>query len=105
MAIKHPSHDAGSRRIRSPIQAATVLLSIYIGMYLAVWVVLRVLTSQDAAAAIAPPSSMGLSAAATASPHPIGVGESPQSDPLGEVSEPTDNSQGCRPSAPIDSSD
>jgi hypothetical protein len=102
VATKDTSHDAGSQRARSPIEGAAVLL-IYIAMYLAVWWILRLQTSPDAAAAIAPDSSMAPPASASASTSPAGVGESPPSDSLGQVSERTDNSRECGRNAAIDS--
>jgi hypothetical protein len=44
------SRDFASRHIRSPIQAAVILLAIFIAMYLAVAGVMYVLASPDAAA-------------------------------------------------------
>ena len=103
MITKDTNHDAGSHRVRPAIKGAAVLISTYIAMYLAIAGITHVLTSPDAAAAIAPYSSMACASPATASDSNIDVAESPQSDSLGEVSEPTDNSRERRPSAAIES--
>ena len=44
MAIKEPGHDAGSRRGESTIKAAAVEISLYIAVYLAVWVILHLVS-------------------------------------------------------------
>lgn len=49
-ATDSASRDFASRHIRSPIQAALILLAIFIAMYLAVAGVMYVLASPDAAA-------------------------------------------------------
>jgi hypothetical protein len=100
---KDTNHDAGSHRVRPAIKGAAILISTYIAMYLAIAGITHALTSPDAAAAIAPYSSMARAPAATKSGPPIGAGESPQSDSLGQVDEPTDNSRERRPSAAIES--
>jgi hypothetical protein len=75
VATKDTRHDGGSHRIRSPIAGAAVVLGIYIAMYLAVAGVVHVLALLDAAAAVAPDSSMAPSAAATTSSPPVGEGD------------------------------
>ena len=102
MATKDTNHDAASDRTRSPIEGVTVLF-IYIAIYLALWGILRVLISLDAAAAIPPDDSMAPSAAAPASPAPTGVGESLLSESPGQASEQPLHARECRPSAGIDS--
>ena len=92
MAAKDANHNAKA-----------VLLATYIAMLLAITGITRVLSSPDAAAAIAPNSSMARASAATASDSHIDVAESLQSDSLGQVSEPTDNSREGRSSAAIES--
>ena len=76
MATGDPNHDAGSRRNGSTIKAAAVEISIYIAVYLAAWVILRVMSAPEAGAAIAPDSSMAPPPAASASTSPAGVDES-----------------------------
>jgi hypothetical protein len=102
MATRSSSRDTGSHRIGSQIKATAVLLGIYIAMYLAVWVILRALTSSDAAAAIAPANPMAQSVVANASNAPTAASESPSSD-FDQVSGPVDGAGGCRPSAATDS--
>ena len=103
MATKDINHDADSHRARFPIKAAAVLLGIYIATYLAVAAEVHFLASPDAAAIVAPDSSIAPSAAATESRPPVGVGESPVSKQLDQASEWTDNSRACAPNTPIDS--
>ena len=81
---------------------AAILLGICIACYLAIAAEVH-LASPDAADAFVPDSSMALSAAATASTFPVGVGESPPSDSLEQASDPTDNSRKCGPSAAVGS--
>ena len=64
MATSTPNDDAGSKRVKSPLRAAAELLGIYIAMYLAVGGLLRIVSSPDAVAAIAPDTSLEASAAA-----------------------------------------
>ena len=103
MATKDINHDADSHRARSPIKAAAVLLGIYIATYLAIAAEVHFLASPDAAATVAPDSSIAPSAAATASRPPVGVGESLESEWLDQASEWTDNSRACASNAAIDS--
>ena len=70
MATRNLSHGSGPHRIRSPILAAAAPLGIYIAMYLAVWLILRVLSFPDAAAVIAPDSPTTPLAAVAVSPSP-----------------------------------
>jgi hypothetical protein len=102
VGTKDPTR-ADLHRIRSMIKAAAVLLSINIAMALVVAgiVYVHVLTSHNAAAAIAPGTSMA--AAAAASSPRFGVAELPSRDSLEQVLEQTDNSRECGPSAGIDS--
>lgn len=99
MATKDINHDADCQRARFPIKAVAVLLGI---TYLAVAAEVHFLASPDAAATVAPDSSIAPSAAATASRPPVGVGESPVSEWLDQASEWTDNSRACAPNAAID---
>ena len=69
--------DAGIPRIKSPIAAGMVLLGIYIAMYLAVAGVIHVLTSPDAATAMAPEGSMAPASAASASNPTAAADDSP----------------------------
>jgi len=69
--------DAGISRIKSPIAAGMVLLGIYIAMYLAVAGVIHVLTSPDAATAMAPEGSMAPASAASASNPTAAADDSP----------------------------
>jgi hypothetical protein len=103
VATKDINHDADSHRARFPIKAAAVLLGIGIATYLAVVAEVRFLASPEAAATVAPDSSIAPSAAATASRPRLGVGESPVSEQLDQASEWTDNSRACAPNAPFDS--
>lgn len=76
MATREPGHDAGSRRGESTIKAAAVEISLYIAVYLAVWVILHVM-SATGPAAVVPDSSMAPPLAATASTPSAGANESP----------------------------
>ena len=97
MAAKDSSHDAASSRTRTPIRVAAVLLGIYIAMYLAVAGIIHALTSPDAAVAFVPDGSMTPSAAGSPSPSPAGVGESPPSASLGQISARPGNTSECEP--------
>jgi putative oxidoreductase len=90
------------RRIRSSIKAAAILLSINIAVALVVAgiVYVHLLTSHDAAAAIAPASSR---APAAASSPRFGMAESPARDSLEQILQQSDNSRECEPSAGIES--
>jgi hypothetical protein len=103
VATKDINHDADSHRARFPIKAVVALLGIYIATYLAVAAEVHFLASPDAAAIVAPDSSIAPSAAATESRPPVGVAESPVSKQLDQASEWTDNSRACAPNTPIDS--
>jgi hypothetical protein len=95
VATRGSSRDTGSQRIGSPIKAKAVVLSIYIAMYLAVWLILRAMTSPDAAAAITTDISTVRSAAATLSTSQADVSEA--------SSEPADSADGCPPNTATDS--
>jgi hypothetical protein len=94
---------ANCPRARPAIKGAAVLLATYIAMFLAITGISHVLSSPDAAAAIAPNSSTTSRAAVTAWTSPVDVGESPPSDSLGLVSEQTDNSREGKSSTAIES--
>jgi hypothetical protein len=94
VATKNSSQHTGTRRDKSRLPVAEILLGICIAAYLTVAGVVHVLASPSAAAAIASDS--------TASTSKTGVGESLQSDSLAQRSEQADNSRECMPSAAID---
>ncbi len=102
MATTDLSHGADSHHISSWIQAAPIPIIIYIAAYFAAWGILHVLTSPDAAAAIAPASSMAPVAAAASSPR-FGLAESPSADSRSQVQERMVSPRECRPSVGIDS--
>jgi hypothetical protein len=97
VTTKDINHDPDSHRARSPIKTAAALLGIYIATYLAVAAEIHFLAPPDAAATVAPDSSIAPSAAAIASRPP------PVSEQLDQASTWTDNSRACAPNAPFDS--
>ena len=74
VATKRSSRDTDLDHVESRIKGTAVLLGIYVAMYLAVWVILRVLTSSDATTSIAPDASMARTATATLSTSQANVG-------------------------------
>jgi hypothetical protein len=102
--------------LRSPIQAAGVLLGIFVAMYLGVAGLLRVVAAPDAIAAVAPHHSMTVSMPAAESSSeakvlapvsaPISAPEvtkAPSDDSSEATSEPKDGSRDCKLSLVIDS--
>ena len=116
MAMKDQDHGDGSPRLRSPIQAAAVLLGIFVAMYLAVAGLLRIVTTPDAIAAVVPHHSMTVSMPAAASssetristavsaliPQPE-LNKSPSDDSPEAAIEPKEGSRQCKLSLVIDS--
>jgi hypothetical protein len=74
VATRSSSRNTGPDHVGSRIKATAVLLGIYVAMYLAVWVILRALTSSDATTPIAPDASMAPTATATLSTSQANVG-------------------------------
>jgi hypothetical protein len=103
VTARDTNHDPGFHGVSSPVKGAAVLLGTYIAIFLAIAGITHAPTSPDATAATAPNRSMACASPATASDSHIDVAESPQSDSLGQVDEPTDNSRERRPSAAIES--
>jgi len=101
--------------LRSPIQAAGVLLGIFVAMYLAVAGLLRVVATPDAIAAVAPHHSMTVSMPAASDSEtkvlapvsaPIPAPETskaPSDDSSETTTEQKDGSRECRLSLVIDS--
>jgi hypothetical protein len=100
MATKYGSR--GTRPYKgSLLKPGAVLISIYLAMYLAVWLLLRALTSSVAAASIEPPSSMSQSATDRSSVSQVGVDESSLFDLHNLVLDSMDDPPQCKPSAAI----
>ena len=67
MEARDPNQDAGTGRMKSAIRAAAKLLAIYVAMYLAVGAIAYGVRSLEVFAAVAPDSSMAVSAISVAS--------------------------------------
>ena len=80
MAQKDPSHDIDSEGLVIRLKTAAALLGIYTAMHLAVGAVVRVLTPQEATAALAPHDSTMSSAATDASACPVDSTETSAGD-------------------------
>jgi hypothetical protein len=82
MARKDSDQDDWLPRFRTPIEAAVILLGLYIAIYLAIGGIVHVLGSPDAAAAAARNAAIAKHAAA-----PSAAVESPRREPLDDESE------------------
>lgn len=82
VARKDPDHDDWIPRFRTPIEAAAILLGIYIAIYLTVAGLVHALGSPDTAAATAAGASI-----ATHSAAPVAAPEMSQRESIGEAGE------------------
>ena len=101
MAAKDTNHDAGFHGTGPAIEWVAVLAITYIAMFFAVAGITHAPISPEAAATALNRSTAPVDETASASPS--SVGESLQCGSLGQVSEPTDNSDERRSSVAIDS--
>lgn len=103
MTARDRHHDRASFRIRSPLQAAVILLGIYVTLSLAMAGLIYVLTVREAAVAIMPPGTVTIEpaptkSAAISSPARQSSG-SPSSSLRAQAAEWAIPSRACEPHA------
>jgi len=83
---KHPDRDEWIPRFRTPIEAAVILLGIYVAIYLTVAGIVHAVGSPDAAAAAKPDTSIAAHSVEPVAP-PVAAAGSLQRESLGEETE------------------
>jgi hypothetical protein len=97
-------HDSGSFRIRSPLQAAVILLGIYVTLSLAIGGLIHLLTAREAAVASAPPGAfIAATTDAARVSRPVRQPARPAANGLhAQATERTVQTRACGPRAPTD---